>query len=85
MLTVVLNLNSDVFSKYMSDFGCFNFVELEIELDEGAITHREGARRMTPHKSEACRAEIEMLLKYDLGEPSMSAWAFGVVKAKKKG
>ena len=26
-------------------------------LEEGAVPHREGARRMTPHKSEACRAE----------------------------
>ena len=29
---------------------------------------------MTPHKSEACRAEIEMLLEYDMKEPSKSGW-----------
>ena len=40
---------------------------------------------MTPHKSEACRAEIEFLLEYDMIEPSKSPWAFGVVMAKKKG
>ena len=40
---------------------------------------------MTPHKSEACRAEIEMLLEYDMIEPSKSPWACGVVMAKKKG
>ena len=34
--------------------------EQEIEFEEGAVHHREGARRMTPHKSEACRAEIEI-------------------------
>ena len=45
----------------------------------------QGARRMTPHKSEACRAEIEMLLEYDMIEPSKSPWACGVVMAKKKG
>ena len=39
---------------------------------------------MTPHKSEACRAEIEMLLEYDMIEPSKSPWACGVVMAKKK-
>ena len=39
---------------------------------------------MTPHKSEACRAEIEMLLKYDMIEPSKSPWACGLVMAKKK-
>ena len=40
---------------------------------------------MTPHNSEACRAEIEMLLEYDMIEPSKSPWACGVVMAKKKG
>ena len=32
---------------------------------------------MTPHKSESCRKEIEMLLKYDMIEPSKSPWACG--------
>ena len=72
-------------SKHKADIGCCNFVEHEIELEEGAVPHREGARRMTPHKSEACRAEIEMLLEYDMIEPSKSPWACGVVMAKKKG
>ena len=40
---------------------------------------------MTPHKSEACRKEIEMIMEYDMIEPSKSPWACGVVKAKKKG
>ena len=40
---------------------------------------------MTLHKSEACRAEIEMLLENDMIEPSKSPCAFGVVMAKKKG
>ena len=81
----LLNRNADVFSKHKADIGCCNFVEHEIELEEGAVPHREGARRMTPHKSEACRAEIEMLLEYDIIEPSKSPWACGVVMAKKKG
>ena len=81
----LLNRNADVFSKHKADIGCCNFVEHEIELEEGAVPHREGARRMTPHKSEARRAEIEMLLEYDMIEPSKSPWACGVVMAKKKG
>ena len=81
----LLNRNADVFSKYKADIGCCNFVEHEIELEEGAVPHREGVRRMTPHKSEACRAEIEMLLEYDMIEPSKSPWACGVLMAKKKG
>ena len=58
---------------------CCNFVE------EGADPHWERGRRKTPHKSEACRAEIEPLLKYHMIEPSKSPWACGVVMAKKKG
>ena len=81
----LLNRNADVFSKHKADIGCCNFVEHEIELEEGAVPHREGARRMTPHKSEVCRAEIEMLLEYDMIEPSKSPWACGVLMAKKKG
>ena len=82
-LRAVLNRNADVFSKHKADIGCCNFFEHEIELEEGAVPRREGARRMKPHKSEACRAEIEMLLEYDKIEPSKSPWACGVVMAKK--
>ena len=39
---------------------------------------------MTPHKSEVCRAEIEILLEYDMIEPSKSPWACGVVMDKNK-
>ena len=81
----VLNRNAYTFSKHKADIGCCNFVEHELELEEGAIPHREGVRRMTPHKSEACRAEIEMLLEYDMIEPTKLPWACGAVMAKKKG
>ena len=85
LLREVLNRKADVFSRHKADIGCCNFVEHEIELEEGAVPHREGARRMTPHKSEACRAENEMLLEYDMIESSKSPWACRVVMAKKKG
>ena len=84
-LRAVLSRNADVFSKHKADIGCCNFVEHEIEIEEGSVPHWEGARRMTPHKSEACRKEIEMLMEYDMIEPSKSPWACGVVMAKKKG
>ena len=67
-LRAVLNLNADVFSKHKADIGCCNFVEHKIEIEEGSVPHREGARRMTQHKSEACRKEIEMLMEYDMIE-----------------
>ena len=53
LLRAVLDWNADVFSKHMADIGCCNFVEHEIELEEGAIPNREAASRMTPHKLEA--------------------------------
>ena len=81
----VLDRNQDVFLRHKADIGCCNFVEQEIELEESAVPHREGARSMTPNKSDACRKEIETLLKYDILEPSKSPWACGVVMAKKKG
>ena len=81
----VLERNEEVFSRHKADIRCCNFVEHEIELEDNAVPHREGARRMTPHKSEACRKEIETLLEYDMIEPSKSPWACGVVMAKKKG
>ena len=82
-LRAVLNRNTDVFSRHKANIGCCKFVEQEIEIDEGAVPDREGARRMTPHKSEACRKEIGMLMEYDMIEPSKTPWACGVVMAKK--
>ena len=83
-LRTVLSRNADVFSNHKANIGCCNFVEHEIEKEEGSVSYREGARRMTPHKSQACRKEIEMLMEYDMIEPSKSPWACGVVMAKKK-
>ena len=56
---------------------CCNFIEHKLELEESAIPHR----HMTPHKSDACRKEIETLLEYDM----IGSWACGVVMAKKIG
>ena len=62
----VLERNEDVFSKHKADIGCCSFLEHEIELEESAVRHREGVRRMAPHKSDACRKEIETLLEFDI-------------------
>ena len=85
LLRAVLNRNADVFSKLKADIVCCNIVEHEIELEEGTVPHREGARRTTQHKSDACRAEIKLLIEYDMIEPSKRPWASGVVIAKNKG
>ena len=81
----VLDRIQDVFQRQKADIGCCNFVEFEKELEESAIPHREGTRRMTPNKSDACRKEIETLIEYAMIEPSKLLWACGVVLAKKKG
>ena len=44
LLREVLNRNADVFSRHKADIGCCNFVEHEIELEEVAVPHREGAK-----------------------------------------
>ena len=54
----MLDRNADFFS----DIGCCNFVEHEIEIKKGSVPHRKEARRMTPHKSEACRKKIDILM-----------------------
>ena len=46
----VLDRNQDIFSRHKADIGRCNFIEHEIELEEAAVPHRKGARRMTPHK-----------------------------------
>ena len=81
----VLDRNEDVFPKYYADIGCCNFVEHEIKLEESAIPHREGARRMTPKKLDASREENETLLEYDMIQPFKLPWACGVLMVKKKG
>ena len=65
-IKAVLDSNQDVFSKHEAGIGCCNFVEHEIELEESAVPHREGARRMNPNRSDACSKEIETLLDYDM-------------------
>ena len=37
LIREVLNRNADKFSKQKADIGCCNFVEYEIELEEGAV------------------------------------------------
>ena len=78
----VLDRNQEVFLKHKADIGCCYFA---IEIGESAVPQREGARRMTPNKSDARTKEIETLVEYDMIEPSKSPWACGVVMAKKKG
>ena len=38
-LRAVLNRNAEIFSKLKADIGCCNFVEHEIEIEEGSVPH----------------------------------------------
>ena len=71
-LRALLNRNIDVFSKHKVDIGCCKFVENETGKEAGSVPHREGARRITPRKTAACRKEIETLMENDMIEPSKS-------------
>ena len=79
------NADTDILPKHKADIGCCIFVEHEIEIEDGSVPHWKGARRITPHKSEACRKENRMLLEYDMLELSKFPWAWGMVMSKKKG
>ena len=79
----MLDRNQDVFSRHKADIWRCNFVEHEIEPEEIAVPHRDGAGRMTPDKLDAYRKEDETLLDNEMIEPSESPWACGVVMAKK--
>ena len=61
-LRAVLSRNADKFPKHKAHVGCCNSVEHEIEIGNCSVPHREGARKMTTHKSEARRKEFEMLM-----------------------
>ena len=64
--------------------GFCNFIEHEIEIEETAVPHREEARRMTPHKADASRKEIETLLDYDVIKPYKQPRVWGEVMTKNK-
>ncbi len=81
----VLEANAAVFAKNKANMGRCNLVEHWVDLEEGAVPHREGARRMAPFKAEKANEKIRHLLSLDLIEPSYSPWACGNVMAKKKG
>ena len=55
-----------------------------MELEPGAVPHREGARIMSPEKAERPNQEVRDLLAIGMIQSSLSPWASGNVVAKKK-
>ena len=75
----------DLFMKYKADIGkCKIAKHPVVEVEPGAIPHREGARRMSPDKAERANQEVRDLLALGMIQPSLSPWASGIVMVKKK-
>ena len=80
----ILNEFDDLFMKRKADIGRCTIAKHTIEVEPGAVPHREGARRMSPEKAERANQEVRSLLALGMIQPSLSPWASGIVMVKKK-
>ena len=80
----ILNEFDDLFMKRKADIGRCTIAKHTIEVEPGAVPHREGARRMSPEKAERANQEVRSLLALGMIQPSLSFWASGIVMVKKK-
>ena len=80
----ILSEFDDLFMKHKADIGRCTIAKHTVELEPGAVPHREGARRMSPEKAERANQEVRNLLALGMIQPSLSPWASGIVMVKKK-
>ena len=80
----ILTEIDDLFVKHKADIGRCTIAKHPVELEPGAVPHREGARRMSPEKAERANQEVRNLLALGMIQPSLSPWASGIVMVKKK-
>ena len=83
-LSKLLREFDDLFMKYKADIGKCKIAKHPVEVEPGAVPHREGARRMSPEKAERANQEFRDLLALGMIQPSLSPWASGIVMVKKK-
>ena len=83
-LSKLLKEFDDLFMKYKADIGNFKIAKHPVEVEPGAVPHREGARRMSPDKAERANQQVRVLLALGMIQPSLSPWASGIVMVKKK-
>ena len=83
-LSNILTDFEDLFMKHKADIGRCTIAKHPVELEPGAVPHREGARRMSPEKAERANQEIRNLLALSMIQPSLSPWVSGIVMVKKK-
>ena len=80
----ILNEYDDLFMKHKADIGRCTIAKHTVEVEPGAVPHREGARRMSPEKAECANQEVRNLLALGMIRPSLSSRASGIVMVKKK-
>ena len=84
VLENILTEFDDLFMKHKADIGRCTIAKHPVEVEPGAVPHREGARRMSPEKAERANQEVRNLLALGMIQPSLSPWASGIVMVKKK-
>ena len=65
----------DLFMKHKAEIGRCTIAKHPVEVEPGAIQHREGSRRMSPEKAEHANQEVRNLLTLGMIQPSLSPWA----------
>ena len=80
----ILHEFDDLFMKHKADIGRCTIAKHSVDIEPGAIPHRERARRMSPEKGERANQEVRNLLALGMIQPSQSPWASGIVMVKKK-
>ena len=83
-LSNLLDEFDELFMKHKADIGRCTIAKHTVEVEPGAVPHREGARRMSPEKAERANQEVRNLLALGMIQPSLSPWASGIVMVKKK-
>ena len=80
----IRNEVDDLFMKRKADIGRCTIAKHTVEVEPGAVPHREGARKMSPEKAERANQEVRSLVALGMIQPSLSPWASGIVMVKKK-
>ena len=70
--------------KYKANIRKCKIAKHTVEVEPDAVPHREGARRMSPDKTERANQEVRDLLALGMIQHSLSPWASGFVMVKKK-
>ena len=83
----ILTEIDDLFMKHVlfnADIGRCTIAKHPVGVERGALPHREAARRMSPEKAECANQELRNLLVLGMIQPSLSPWASGIARVKKK-